>query len=88
MKTTHVPVVAKDENDEEAAMDIPPPSLTAAPSLIAGANSLVAPFDYVSAFQNLFERLDTISLNVQQMCLDYQEDMCTLTNNFQVYREE
>ena len=63
LKTTSVPTVAEDESDEEAAMDIPPPSPTDAPSSIAGASSLAAPFDYASAFKNLSERLDTISLD-------------------------
>ena len=66
-------------------MDIPPPSPTAAPSPTAGVGSLAATFNYVSAFQNLSERLDTISLDVQQMCLDHQEDMRTLTGNFHAY---
>ena len=68
-------------------MDILPPSPTTALSLTIGAGSLVALLDYVSAFQNLTKCLDTISLDVQQMLLDHQEDMRTLTGNFQVYEE-
>ena len=65
MKITHVPAAAEDESDEEVAMDIPPPSLIAAPSPTAGTGSSSALLDYSSAFQNLSEHLDTISLDVQ-----------------------
>ena len=78
----------EDERDEEAAIDIPPPSLTAAPSSTTGVGSSATPFDYVNAFQNLSERLDTISPNIQQMRLDHQEDMRTLTGDFHAYQEE
>ena len=65
MKTTCVPVSAVDESDEEAALDIPPPSPTTAPSLTTSVGFSSAPFDYSSAFQNLSKHLDTISLDVQ-----------------------
>ena len=85
LKTTRVPTAIEDESDVEVAMDILSPSHTTAPSQTTGPSSLAGPLDYASAFQNLFERLDTISLDVQQMNLDQQEDMCTLTGNFQAY---
>ena len=76
-------------------MDIPPPSPTTAPSSTVGVGSSAAPFDYVNDFQNLSERLDTISLDAQQLRLDHQKDICrltrdmhTLTRDFHAYREE
>ena len=71
MKTTRVLAAAEDESNEEAAMDIPPPSHTTTPSPTAGSSSLAAPFNYASAFQNLSERFDIISLDVYQMRLDH-----------------
>ena len=56
-----------DKSDEEAAIDIPPPSPTAASSSTSCVGSSTAHFDYASAFQNLSKHLDTISLDVQQM---------------------
>ena len=50
MKTSRVPIVAEDESDEEAAIDIPPPSPTVAPSPTASVGFLVAPFNYANAF--------------------------------------
>ena len=70
LKTTRVPTAAKGVNDEEATMDIPPPSPTTVLSSFlptAGARSSSATFDYASALQNLSQGLDTISLDVQQM---------------------
>ena len=69
-------------------MDIPPLSPTVVSSLTVGTGSSAAPFDYASAFQNLSECLDTISLDVQQTRLNHQEDMCTLIGDFQAYRDE
>ena len=65
LKTTCFPIAAEDESDEDAAMDIPPPSPTAAPSPTVGVGSSAALFDYASASQNLSKLLDTISLDVQ-----------------------
>ena len=87
MKTSLIRTADEDKSDEEAAIDIPPPSPTNALSSTAGIGSSAAPFDYASAFQTLSERLDTISLDVQQICLDHQEDMRTLIGDFHAYRE-
>ena len=60
-------------------MDIPPPSPTTSPSphspppapfTVAGSSS--APPDW---YQRLSQHLDTMSLDVQQMHRDHQEDM-------------
>ena len=95
LKTTRVHTTVEEVNDEEEAMDIPPLSPTAAPSLTPGAGFSSTSFDYASALQDLFHHLDTISLDVQQLQLDHQEDMriligdmCTLTGDFHAYREE
>ena len=69
LKTTRVFVAAEEESDKEVDMDIPHSSptvasLTIVSSLTTGAGSLAALSDYASAFQNLFEHLDTISLDV------------------------
>ena len=50
LKTTHVPAATEDESDEEASIDIPPPSPTASPSSIVGVGPSVAPFNYAKAF--------------------------------------
>ena len=88
MKTSRVPATVEDESDEEVVVDIAPPLPITAPSPTAGVGSLTTPFDYAIAFQHLFECLDTISLNVQQIRLDHQEDMHTLTSDFHAYREK
>ena len=80
LKTSCVAAAAEDESDEEVAMDIPPTSPTGSLSLPIGVGFSVAPFNYASAFQNLYECLNTTSLNVQQMHLDHQD-----TNNFLAY---
>ena len=64
LKTLRVPTVAEDGNDEEVAMDIPPPSPSAAHFPTDGVGFSAALFNYASTFQNLSERLDTISLDV------------------------
>ena len=68
-------------------MDIPPFLPTVAPSPLVGIGSSATPFDYSSVFQNLCERLDRISFDIQQMRLNQQEDMCTFTGDFHAYRE-
>ena len=88
LKTTQVPATTEEASDEEATMDTPPHSPTVASSLTASVGSSAAPFDYANDFQNLCDRLDTISLDVQQLQLDHQEDMRTLIGDFQAYREE
>ena len=65
LKTTRVPATIMDKSDKKAAIDTPPPSPMATPSRTIGVGSSAAPFYYVSAFQNLFECLDTIFLDVQ-----------------------
>ena len=99
LKTTCVLVTAEEVSDEEAATEIPPPSPIAAPSSPsltagAGASSSYASFNYASAFQNLSQHLDIISLDVQHLQLDHQKDMrllimdlCTLSGDFYAYRE-
>ena len=76
-------------------MDIPPPSPTAPPSpppSTDGTGSSSAPPNW---YQHLSQRLDTISLDVQQLHQDHQEDMHllnadvrTLSRDFHAYREE
>ena len=92
LKTTRVPATAEEVSDEEEAMDIPPPSPTTtpspstiAPSPTPGAGSSSLSFNYANAFQDLSQRLDTISLHVQQLQLDHQEDMHTLNRDFYAY---
>ena len=51
------------------------------------ASCSATPFDDANAFQSLIERLDTICLDVQELHLDYQEDMRTLTSDFHAYQE-
>ena len=89
-KTSRAPANDDGESDEEAGMDILPSSATDAlsPTIVVsldGASFSAATFDYASVFQSLKEHLNTIFLDVQQMRLDHQEDICTLTSNFHVY---
>ena len=82
LKTTRVLTTTKEESDKEAAMDIPPPSPvvpspTTMPSLTIGVGSSTTPFDYASAFQTFSERLDSISLDVQQIWLDDVQNLAT-----------
>ena len=54
MNTTCVPAIAEEASDEEAAMDIPPPTAAPlSPPPTVGAGSSSATFDYASAFHNL-----------------------------------
>ena len=68
-------LVVELDSDEEAKMDIPPPSPTHAPlppPPTASAGSFAAPPDW---YQNLSQHLDTMSLNVQQLRQDHQDDI-------------
>ena len=77
LKTTRARADDEDVSDEEATMDI----LHHSPIGVGSSE----PFNYASAFQSINECLDTISLDVQQICLDHQEGMHTLTGEFHVY---
>ena len=78
LKTTHVPIADEEESNEEAAMNIPLPSPAAAlspPPSTTGAKASSTPVDW---YQNLSQHLVTISLDIQQLRLDHQEDMNSL----------
>ena len=71
--------VVKVDSDEEADMDIPPTSLTDAPlpsPPTAGVGSSSAPPDW---YQNLSQHLNIISLNIQKLRKDHQDDIRTLS---------
>ena len=77
-KAGRAPTMVDIDTDEEAEMDIPPPSPTAPvsphspPPTTTAAGSSSAPPDW---YQRLSQCLDTMSLDVQQMHCDHQEDM-------------
>ena len=77
-KATHAPVVEVD-SDEEAKMDIPPPSPIDAPSppplTVGTCSSSTLP----NWYQNLSQHLDTISLDIQQLRQDHQDDIRSLS---------
>ena len=76
-KAARAPVVVDVETNKEAEMDIPPSSPIAphspptALSTIVGSST--APLDW---YQWLSQCLDTMSLAIQQMNRDHQDDMC------------
>ena len=78
-KAGHALARVEFDTDEEAEMDIPPPSPTAptSPHSLAHAHatdvrSSSAPPNW---YQRLSQRLDTMSLDYQQMHRNHQEDM-------------
>ena len=79
-KVAHTSTVVEEDTDEEAEMDIPPPSPTGAPSPstppTVGAGSSAAPPDW---YQNLPQRLDTLSLDIQELRQYHQDDIHILS---------
>ena len=65
LKTTRVPIAVEEENDEEAAMDIPLPSPIVDPSSPPPTTGARSSSTLLNWYQNLSQRLDTISLEIQ-----------------------